>query len=832
MIIYVIIINFPRSYTMFKSTITNKIQSLSPKLRWVVITATSLFIAMFVLSLGLKLIYIAANSQFEKDVKILNNNLNNIIKRYEEGLFNINSFVVSNKYLSKRQFDKYLDSINVEKDYPSMSHIHFVERVLSSQVHSFYENIKNDYEESGLMNNKLRVQLNILENNIDLERNEHYIIKYIRGNEYLSQLGVEVPVDNFKYFSQMNLNSKLVKSENFTYLKDNDYKGPLVAINLPSYVEDNLANILYLGSTGAFIKLDNNLFSSINNNLDYLKFNIINSDENVIYSKNDEDKSKRKNIFNHEEKMFFHEKDFIIGQIPYNIQIFSNQFPPNVNTNTIIYVASILSFLFTFYLLYGIFKRVDYIKNSKNVKSQFDILSNQANTDQLTGLYNRRYFFSNLSEKIESKPQVRMFIFFIDLDGFKLVNDNLGHSAGDELLQQYTYRLKRLKEIEMFNIYRIGGDEFILLLEEDNYKSVIDLKKINFLANSVLKLTNEPFVIKGETCYLSQSIGISEYPSDGTTPSDLFKNSDLAMYEAKKNGKNCYVLYSEELREKVREKNNMLAVLMKAIENNEFYLAFQPKMKKVNGVYQMEGAEALIRWKNEELGLVSPSVFIPLAEESGLISKIDNWLIHQVGKSFIYWESKGIHNMKISINVSARQFSNDMLPELFTNVLKDYNVKPQNIIIEITESATVKEPQKAKKILEKFRSYGFGVSIDDFGTGYSSMTYLKQFPSTEIKIDKSFTDDIVLDEHDRIIIEGICSISHNLKLNVVIEGVETYEQVKWIENTLKNVLIQGYYFSKPLVIDDFIIFSKKNKIQTDSNILPNENNKDILESKF
>lgn len=817
---------------MFKSIITNKIQSLSPQVRWVAIITISFIVSIFVLSLGLRVINIAANSQFEKDVNILENNLNSIIKRYEEGLFSVNSFVVSNKYLSKRQFDKYLDSLNIEKDYPSMSHIHFVERVLPNQIKFFYEGIRSDYEQAGLMNNKLKNQLSILENNIDLEKNEHYIIKYIRGNENLNQLGVEVPIENFKYFSNMNLNSKLVKTENFTYLKQSNYTGPLVAINLPSYVEDNLSNILYLGSTGAFIKLDSNLFNSINNNLDYLKFNIINSDDNIIYSKNDEDKNKHRSIFHGDSKIFFSEKNFIIGQIPYSIQIFSNQFPPNVNTNTIIYTASILSFLFTLYLLYGIFKRVDYIKNSKNVKNQFDILSNQANTDQLTGLYNRRYFFSNLSEKIENKPQVRMFIFFIDLDGFKLVNDNLGHSAGDELLQQYTHRLKSLKEIEMSNIYRIGGDEFILLLEESNCKSVIDLKTINFLANSVLKLTNEPFVIKGETCYLSQSIGISEYPSDGTTPSDLFKNSDLAMYEAKKNGKNCYVVYSEELREKVREKNNMLAVLMKAIENNEFYLAFQPKMKKVNGVYEMQGAEALIRWKSEELGLVSPSVFIPLAEESGLISKIDNWLIHKIGKSFVYWESKGIHNMKISINVSARQFSNDMLPELFTNVLKEYNVKPQNIIIEITESATVKEPQKAKKILEKFRSYGFGVSIDDFGTGYSSMTYLKQFPSTEIKIDKSFTDDIVLDEHDRIIIEGICSISHNLKLNVVIEGVETFEQVKWIENTLGDVLMQGYYFSKPLVIDDFIAFSQNNKVNnTDSNILLNKNNKDMLESR-
>lgn len=796
---------------MKKSAILNYLQDMSPKYRNVTAVMFSIFMASIVLLVGFKVINVAASSQFEQDVNTLERNLNSVIKRYEENLYNVNSFIVANKEMTKKQFDKYLDSLHINEDYPSLSHIYFVQRVLSSQVPVFYEQLKKDYAEAGLLTPKLNNRLDMVESGVDLGQNEHFLIKYIRGKESVnSYIGTEIPISNFKYFSQMDLSSKLIKSDNFSYVKDDEYKDALISLNLPSYIEDDNKNILYYGSTGAFIKLDNKFFQPIKSGLDYLKFTVINSDNNVIYSTKEGKADKLKTIFNSDGYQFLKEINFVIGQNKYTVQVFSTQFPPNVSSDEVVYIFSIGAFFICLYLFFGFLKKIDYIKRSRTVTKQVVALSTQANTDQLTGLFNRRSFFTDLHKKIEDKPKTRIFLFFIDLDGFKNVNDNLGHSAGDELLQHYTLRLQGVEKIDSFTAYRIGGDEFLVLVEQANYGRPLGAEDIKDFATAILRLTDEPFIIKDEKCYLSQSIGIAEYPSDGTTPEELFKNSDMAMYEAKKNGKNCYILYSDALSARIKAKNHMMGLLVKAIEAGDFYLNFQPKMQKINGVYKMRGAEALMRWKNEQLGFVSPAVFIPLAEEAGLISKIDIWLIHEMGRSFEHWRTMGIDNMKISINVSARQFSNDMLPELFTTVLEKYHVKPDSIIIEITESATVKEPGKARKILEKFRSYGFGVSIDDFGTGYSSISYLRQFPATEIKVDKSFTDDITVDEHDRIIIEGIASMSSKLKLDVVMEGVETIEQVEWLEATIANVIIQGYYFSKPLPIDSFIEFTKHN----------------------
>jgi diguanylate cyclase (GGDEF)-like protein len=795
-----------------KKTAIYKLQNMSPRYRNITAVIVSAFVASIILLIGLKVINVAASSQFEQDVTSLDRNIRAVVKRYEENLYSVNSFVVSNKEMTKRQFDKYLDSLRINEDYPSMSHIYFVQRVLSSQVPGFYENLKEDYAEAELLNSKLNNRLDLVQSGIDLTQNEHFLIKYIRGDDAANRyIGTEIPLSNFKYFSNMDLNSKLIKSDNFAYVKDDEYKEALVALNLPSYIEDNNKNILYYGSTGAFIKLDNKFFHPIKNGLSYLRFNVINSDNNVIYSTKDTKDGKNdklKSFFQDDSYKFLKESEFIIGQNKYTLQVFTTQFPPNVTTNEVVYLFTCGAFLISMYLFFGFLKKIDYIKRSRTVTKQVVALATQANTDQLTGLFNRRSFFTDLHKKIIDKPKTRMFLFFIDLDGFKNVNDNLGHSAGDELLQQYTLRLQGVEKIDSFTAYRIGGDEFLVLVEQANYRRPIVGEDIKEFAHAILKLTDEPFIIKEEKCYLSQSIGVAEYPSDGSTPEELFKNSDMAMYEAKKNGKNCYVLYSDALSARIKAKNHMMGLLVKAIEKGDFYLNFQPKMQKVNGIYKMRGAEALMRWKNDQLGFVSPAIFIPLAEEAGLIAKIDLWLINEVGRSFEHWSKVGIKDMKISINVSARQFSNDMLPELFTTVLEKYNVKPDNIIIEITESATVKEPAKARKILEKFRSYGFGVSIDDFGTGYSSISYLRQFPATEIKVDKSFTDDITIDEHDRIIIEGIATMSRKLKLEVVMEGVETIEQVEWIEATIDNVIIQGYYFSKPLPIEQFIDFAR------------------------
>lgn len=457
-------------------------------------------------------------------------------------------------------------------------------------------------------------------------------------------------------------------------------------------------------------------------------------------------------------------------------------------------------------------KKGNFFKNNKNKKlknimSQYNNLSDQLNTDQLTNLLNRRCFFSDIEQKISiSKLEHPVFVMFIDLDGFKAINDEFGHTSGDELLRQYSQRLKEHPSTKKSNIYRMGGDEFMIVFENIKFTPPLSITDIMKISTEILTITDEPFIIREKSCKLSQSIGIAS-SKEQISAEDLLIYADTAMYEAKRLGKNRAMFYSVELHNKIKKRNEIVRLLKDAISNNEFYLVFQPKMKKSTDGYYKYGAEVLMRWENKELGFVSPQVFIPIAEETGMMATIDKWLIEESAKQIKHMLSLGI-DTTYSINISAKQFSNINLPDDFNDVLNRYNINPRNIIIEITESATIKKPELAKQILRKFRSYGFGISVDDFGTGYSSIGYLRQFPVTEIKFDKSFTNNITCDEQDEIIISGLSHIAQQLHLDIVMEGVETKEQLAWIERNIPNAIIQGYFFSKPLPINEFISFSE------------------------
>lgn len=453
------------------------------------------------------------------------------------------------------------------------------------------------------------------------------------------------------------------------------------------------------------------------------------------------------------------------------------------------------------------------ISDSQDMIFQFNNLSNQLNTDELTKLFNRRCFFNDINKKIENSdckdPQNNFFIMFIDLDGFKTINDELGHFAGDEVLCEYSNRLKNHPIAQKSTIYRMGGDEFVLLFENEQHNSPLQVRDIMKLSAEILQITDEPFSIKEKKRRLSQSIGVANY-QDCITPEEILLYADIAMYEAKRLGKSRSVFYSSELHSKVKGRNEIIRLLKHAIENDEFHLVFQPKMVKgVNG-YEKKGAEVLMRWENSTLGVVSPQIFIPIAEEAGLMGMIDNWLIEESAKQIQTMMKIGIKPL-FSINISAKQFSNINLPDNFYNTLKKYEISPTSIIIEITESATIKEPELAKAILRRFRQHGFGISVDDFGTGYSSIGYLRQFPITEIKFDRSFTKNINIDEQDEIIISGLSNIAQQLHLDIVMEGIETEKQIKWIEKNIPTAIIQGYFFSKPLKINDFITFSQQIK---------------------
>ena len=252
----------------------------------------------------------------------------------------------------------------------------------------------------------------------------------------------------------------------------------------------------------------------------------------------------------------------------------------------------------------------------------------------------------------------------------------------------------------------------------------------------------------------------------------------------------------------------ILLEFQQAINDKSIFLVFQPKMKKNNGVYKLHGLETLMRWISPKMGFVSPAVFIPLAEKAGLMPQLDTWLISEVGRAFQIWKQEGIQNIVVSINISANELHNSDLPEKFLNTFAQFEVKPRDIILEITESSKIVDVQAAIDVLQKLKEYGFGISIDDFCTGYSSLGYLRQFPATEIKVDKSFTDHVTLDDKTVKIIEGLAYIAHHLDLNFVIEGVETQDQVVAIENKFPDAVMQGYFFSKPLSISDLMKFVK------------------------
>lgn len=474
------------------------------------------------------------------------------------------------------------------------------------------------------------------------------------------------------------------------------------------------------------------------------------------------------------------------------------------------------------------FKNVLYLilfkNNSKDMISQFNNLSSQLNTDQLTNLFNRRCFFNDINKQIEATSSVepQFFLLFIDLDGFKTINDELGHTAGDYVLKEYSRRLKEHTTTKNSAIYRMGGDEFVIIFNNKTFEVPLNENDIIKISTEILDITEEPFKIKEEKRRLSQSIGIAGYKK-GSTAEEILIYADTAMYEAKRQGKNRAVYYSDDLHNKVKNRNEIIRLLKIAIEENEFHLVFQPQMikDKNSEAYFQEGAEVLMRWESKTIGIVSPQVFIPIAEEAGLMGMIDTWLIEESAKKIKEMKEKGI-NTTFSINVSAKQFSNINLPDTFKNTLQKYDIHPSAVIIEITESATIKEPELAKAILRKFRGFGFGISIDDFGTGYSSISYLRQFPVTEIKFDKSFTKNINIDEQDEIIISGLSNIAQQLHLNIVMEGVETEKQISWIQKHIPCAIIQGYFFSKPLKIEDFIEFARNHQLKKCEKIHHNE----------
>ena len=417
-------------------------------------------------------------------------------------------------------------------------------------------------------------------------------------------------------------------------------------------------------------------------------------------------------------------------------------------------------------------------------------LEQMASTDLLTGLPNRRHLENALQSRIEEVQQTgdKFGLFFLDLDMFKEVNDTLGHSWGDELLQAVSQRLHECLDSKGL-ITRFGGDEFVVVSDTLNDTGAGEL------AGKLTDCFQDAFELSGENVRITLSVGISLYPKDGDNAGDLLKNADLAMYDAKAKGRNRYEFFSQSLASQLQEQRTLAAQLHESLNNNEFELVYQPQFDLTSG--RIAACEALLRWRpTREVSSVSPGVFIPVAERTDLILHIGRWVMEQACQQVKEWRELGI-KIRVDINVSGRELVEPGYFAGLDDCRARYGLEPQDIGIELTENILIKAGSEALEELKKQREKGVEISVDDFGVGYSSLSYLKHFPVSHLKIDRTFLKDAPESAYDGALMEAIVNVGHKLDLFIVAEGVETEEQSRYCQD-LKVEYAQGFLYAKPM----------------------------------
>ncbi len=420
--------------------------------------------------------------------------------------------------------------------------------------------------------------------------------------------------------------------------------------------------------------------------------------------------------------------------------------------------------------------------------------------DQLTGLFNRKKYSQMVERFIKDIDQYKQIsLMLIDLDDFKYVNDTLGHPVGDQLLIQVANRLKRLSLPEHY-LFRLGGDEFAVLFTTSN-----SLEEINYNAKKIISGIRESIHVGSHQLNTTASIGISIYPDHANDAKALLKNADLAMYRAKNKGKNHYFIYSKDILLETIQRIEIQKALRTAIEKNEFILYYQPQIDSEHR--RVVGVEALIRWHHPIKGFISPKDFIPIAEESGFILEIGEWVIRNACEQFRSWNKQGL-KIPISVNLSAKQFRQENLVGMIQEILKETNMDPTYLSLEITESISMEDVQFTILILRELQSSGIKIAIDDFGTGYSSLSYLQQLPINCLKIDQSFIHEIESSNNKITLVKSIIDLAENLKFSVIAEGVEKMEQIKILED-LGCHQIQGFVYSPPVEAHEVFQFVKK-----------------------
>jgi diguanylate cyclase (GGDEF)-like protein len=418
-----------------------------------------------------------------------------------------------------------------------------------------------------------------------------------------------------------------------------------------------------------------------------------------------------------------------------------------------------------------------------------------ASYDSLTELPNRHLLQDRLTQALAQARRNDKIVgtLFLDLDRFKVINDSLGHVSGDLLLKAVAERLKIcLRDTD--TVARVGGDEFIIIITNITQK-----EDVIHLAQRVIDQFSSPVILKDHEVFVTTSIGISLYPSDGGDIETLLKHADIAMYRAKEVGGSNYQFYTMDMNSRALERLALENKLRRALENEELLLHYQPQVDLATG--QTFAVEALLRWNNPELGFMLPGQFIQLAEETGLIVPIGEWVLYTACEECKAWQKAGFSPVRVEVNLSNRQFNDERLKETISHVLKDTGLKPQYLGLELTESSIMEDPEAAIETLRELRALGIRITIDDFGTGYSSLSYLKRFPFDALKIDYSFVHGINANPEDTAIIKAIISLAHSLHKEVIAEGVETDKQLAFLR-THKCDKIQGFYFSRALPAEE------------------------------
>ena len=423
-------------------------------------------------------------------------------------------------------------------------------------------------------------------------------------------------------------------------------------------------------------------------------------------------------------------------------------------------------------------------------------LEYQATHDSLTGLANRNLLNDRITQAISwgRRQNLLVGLMLLDLDHFKLINDASGHGAGDEMLKQVAQRLTQCVR-DTDTVARLGGDEFVIVLTDLESYDHVDV-----IAEKILESLNRPITINGNDIFVTASIGISVYPRDGDHGEILLRYADIAMYRVKEHGRNSVRQFMPEMGLTAISRLNMKSAIRRGLEQHEFVLYYQPKIDL--RTQQVIGAEALVRWRHPQVGLIMPMEFIPLAEETGLILPLGEWVIAEACRQQVIWKQQRGLDLHIAINMSSRQFRQEDLADRVAQIIQETGADPTRLTLELTESMVMQDVTATLIALKALKNLGLSISLDDFGTGYSSLSYLRRFPIDELKIDKSFINDIHVNPDDAAIASAIIAMGLSLGLSVVAEGVETIEQIDAL-NQMHCHQVQGYYFSKPLDVSAF-----------------------------